>query len=122
MQVSGSDLESIAQSFWSSWRIWRLSDGWTLGPDNPSLKMSPDLVSDWVHLPDNRRDWFRQHAALVLYATPPMADPRVLAKVCQCEKALRNGDLGKALRKARTARKILSGEALIPPKDLEADA
>jgi len=127
-------LEEIAQKFWQSWSTWRRNQGWTLGLDRPDAKMSPFLVHSWDGLDVEAKGWFRQHAALVLYAaqpytgstpSPPVVPPvaasapqsdettqKAIAKLEAGLKALSElkTDIGE--RKVRTALKLLKGEPI----------
>ena len=61
-------VESVVHKYFEAWRVWRISQGWVLGPDAPSSKMSPYLVDDWSQLDEEGETWFRQHVALMLWA------------------------------------------------------
>ena len=61
-------LEEIAQEFFTTWHLWRVGQGWTLGPDRANDQMNPYLVGTWDRLTPQGQDWFRQHAALILHA------------------------------------------------------
>lgn len=63
-----SQLEDITPLFFALWREWRHGQGWRLGPDLPGALLSPHMVDDWDQLTDTSRNWFRQHAALVIAA------------------------------------------------------
>jgi hypothetical protein len=61
-------LDDITRKFWSAWRTWRLGQGWSLGVDLPSQKVSPHLVANFDQLTPDGSEWFRQHTALMLWA------------------------------------------------------
>ena len=66
-------LDEITRKFWSTWRTWRLGQGWALGTDLPSQKVSPHLVASFDQLTPEGSDWFRAHTALLLHAIGDMA-------------------------------------------------
>lgn len=124
-------LEALARSYWKSWRVLRLNQGWTLGSDNGAAKMSPYLVHNFDGLDVEGKAHFRQQVALVLHAideletgatgpvpVAPVAAPlhRALPKIGAALRALdqETPDWGLARRKARTARRILRGEPVRP--------
>lgn len=63
-----SKLDEITRKFWSTWRTWRLGQGWCFGIDMPSQKVSPHLVASFDQLTPEGSEWFRQHTALLLHA------------------------------------------------------
>lgn len=63
-----NQLDDIARKFFDTWHAWRVSQEWTLGPDDAGNRMSPFLVETWDRLTPEAQDWFRQHAALVVHA------------------------------------------------------
>lgn len=68
MDITNELIDAVAKNFFSIWREWRSSQGWTLGPDRPDLKLSPLMVDEWEQLNSTGRLWFQQHAAAVLAA------------------------------------------------------
>ena len=91
-------LEQIAKQFFANWCIFRREDGWTLGNDLPSAKMSPYLVHSWEGLDDSGQDWFRAQAALVLHAAKEDVSSGLVTEV-----AVGEIDAPRALRKLRSA-------------------
>jgi hypothetical protein len=93
-------LNDIARHYWSTWKTIFVDKGWSLGPDNGALKMSPYLVDDWDSLGPAGQEWFTQHAAIALHAihlavgpAPASAPPKVNREFTE-----------KAIRKLRSAR------------------
>ena len=68
MTALSDRLEEIAQEFFHTWHVWRVSQGWTLGPDRANDQMSPYLVGTWDRLTPQGQDWFRQHSAFIIHA------------------------------------------------------
>ena len=124
--ISSSQLENISRQFFISWRIWRLDQGWTLGPDVPDSKMSPYLVRNYDGLEDHGKQWFRQHAALVLHSaqsfeadlvTPSENSDRnqvAIKKLQEGMTALDGLQQDIARRKFRTALRLLLGLPIRP--------
>jgi len=71
MTTLADQIDVIAELFFRAWRLWRIDAGWSLGPDRPDIQMSPHLVDTWDMLTPDGKSWFRQHAALVIYAAGP---------------------------------------------------
>jgi hypothetical protein len=61
-------LDAVVPAFFQVWRDWRQAEGWKLGPDDVVAKTSRFLVPSWSLLGAEGQAWFRQHAALVLWA------------------------------------------------------
>lgn len=127
MSLDNEDLNLISREFFNAWRQWRLSQGWTLGPDRPDSKMSPYLVHSWEGLNVEGKQWFVQHSALVLYATQQGSgspskvedspansgvNDKVIQKLNAGIVAIDELKTETARRKIRTALKLLKGEPI----------
>jgi hypothetical protein len=117
-------LEYLTRHYWESWRTLKVDQGWTLGSDNGSAKMSPYLVHSFDGLDEDGKQEFRSRVALVLHAIDAIGgepdtkqdldSQKAVVKLRSALKAMDKEDLGTAKRKARTALRLLNGDPIRP--------